>query len=148
MNRCSPNSMLHNTLIYNFRKLYNNQIQAFFTNLCVQLNDSTILGQSSIVRILQLQTKYWLNESPLVKWPFNKQHNFQDHIAELLTVMPEFNLSFATDIGSETSLTIQGGQSRLSTVLPETSYIKALKNIKKSRTMFVEQLLSMDGVYF
>src|SRR6266511_1391930 len=123
MNRCTPNSMMHNTLIYNFRKLYNNQIQAMFTNLCVQLNDPMILGRSTSVRLLQLQKKYWLNESPLVKWPFNKQHNFQDHIAELLTVMPDFNLSFATDPLRSSIYSIHGGYTYLMELLPEKSYL-------------------------
>ena len=118
-----------------------------FINLCVQLNDHIVLGQSTLIRMLQLQKKFWLNESPLVKWPFQSHHNFQDHVAELLTIIPQYGLSFAVDSTNDFSFHIEGGSTHLLNILPESLYIKSLKNIKKSHTMFIEQLISLDGIY-
>jgi ribonuclease HI len=147
MNKNTPNSMLHNNLIYHFRKLFNNQIQAMFTNLCVQLNDNTVVGISTIIRVLQLQKKLFLNKSPLISWPFTMDHQFRDHIAELLTVLPAFGLGFALSEDSAMNLTIKGGRTHLLDVLPEKLYIKSLPSIVKSNTMFVDQTLSINGIY-
>src|SRR3990170_1623690 len=62
--------------------------------------------------------------------------------------MPNFGLSFSIDPNNSTfSFSIKGGFTHLLNVLPEFLYVKAIKNIKKSHTMFVEQLISFDGTY-
>src|SRR4026207_2207774 len=84
MNKCSSNALLTNPLIYNYRDLYDTQIQAKVSNLVTQLNDISIVGRTTIIRIHNLQYKYSLHKSPLEIWPFNKTHDFRDHIADLL----------------------------------------------------------------
>src|SRR3990170_7676336 len=62
--------------------------------------------------------------------------------------MPNFGLSFSIDPNNSIfSLPIKGGSTHLLNVLPESLYVKAIKNIKKSHTMFIEQLISFDGIY-
>src|ERR1044072_4926948 len=65
MNKCFPNALLTNPLIYNYRDLYDSQIQAKVSNLVMQLNDTFIVGRTIIIRIRNLQHKYYLNRSPL-----------------------------------------------------------------------------------
>jgi hypothetical protein len=54
MNKCSPNALLTNPLIYNYRDLYDAQIQAKVSNLVIQLNNTSIVGRTTIIRIRNL----------------------------------------------------------------------------------------------
>src|ERR1044072_7788289 len=72
MNRCSPNALLTNPLIYNYRDLYDAQIQAKVSNLVTQLNDSSIVSRTTVLCICNLQYNYCFHKSPLETWPFNK----------------------------------------------------------------------------
>ena len=65
MNKCFPNALLTNPLIYNYKDLYDAQIQAKVSNLVTQLNDTSIVGRTTIIRIRNLQYKYSLHKSPL-----------------------------------------------------------------------------------
>ena len=56
MPKNTPNAILKNNLIYNFRDLYENQIQAKYTSLLAILNDNSIVGRSIHLRLFKLQT--------------------------------------------------------------------------------------------
>ena len=70
-----------------------------------------------------------------------------DHIADLLSVLPDYNLQFEIDENSPYHNNIQGSKSHLSTILSATDYFRNVIAIKKSNTMFVDQLLSLNGIY-
>ncbi len=64
--RSIPNAILENRLIYNFRDFYEVQMQSKITNFLIQINDKNLLGEITDVRLKQLQTKEWLQFSPLI----------------------------------------------------------------------------------
>src|ERR1044071_5399428 len=88
MNKCSPNALFTNLLIYNYRDLYDAQIQMKVSNLITQLNDFFIVSRTTIIRIRNLQYRYYLHKSSLEAWPFSKTYDFKDHIADFLCVLP------------------------------------------------------------
>jgi len=56
MPKNTPNAILTNNLIYNFRDLYNIQIQAKYSNLLIQFNDNTIVSNTTHICLKKLQT--------------------------------------------------------------------------------------------
>jgi hypothetical protein len=52
-----PNSIIENSLIYNIRFIWANQIQAKITNVFIQLNDKGTLEKTMDIRLLDLQSK-------------------------------------------------------------------------------------------
>src|SRR6266498_1696752 len=145
LNQCIPNAILSTNLLYNFRSLYEVKVHSMFTNLVCLLNDPNLAGLTTKIRIRQLQTHLHLAQCPLIDWPFQSSTQLKDNIADLLSVLPHFNLSFECD--SSWSNLIQGGVHPLVKVLPLPLYIKSLSSLKFQRIMFVEQLFSYDGIF-
>ena len=111
LNKCIPNTILHTSLLYNLRSLYDTKIQSIFTNLTCQLNDPNITGCTTIIHLHQLQFNLNLPECPLIFWPFTFASVFQDPITDLLSVLPDFRLSF--NYYSRWSNKILGGSTHL-----------------------------------
>ena len=65
LSRSAPNALLANHAIYNFRDMFEVQLQAQFSNFIVQLNNSGLLGQITHFRLACLQSKEGLNITPL-----------------------------------------------------------------------------------
>src|SRR6266540_4951794 len=107
LNQCIPNSNLNTNLIYNFRSLYEVKVHSMFTNLVCLLNDPNLADLTTKIRIRQLQTQLHLAQCPLMDWPFTSSIHLKDNIADLLSVLPQFNLSFECD--SSWSNLIHGG---------------------------------------
>src|ERR1044072_2645700 len=147
MNKCSPNALLTNPLIYNYRDLYDAQIQAKVSNLVTQLNDTSIVGRTTVIRVRNLQYKYCLHKSPLEEWPFDKTHDFKDHIADLLCVLPDVNITFQVHESSPYTYNIKGGNVPLHNILPHSIYLKHIESIRNSCSYFMDQLISPDGLY-
>src|SRR6266542_237870 len=145
LNQCIPNAILSTNLLYNFRSLYEVKVHSMFINLVCLLNDPNLAGLTTKIRIRQLQTQLHLAQCPLIDWPFTSSIHLKDNIANLLSVLPQFNLSFECD--SSWSNLIQGGVHPLVQVLPHTLYLKSLSSLKFQRIMFVEQLFSYDGIF-
>src|SRR6266508_2231875 len=116
LNQCIPNAILSTNLLYNFRSLYEVKVHSMFTNLVCLLNDPNLAGLTTKIRIRQLQTQLHLTQCPLLDWPFTSSIRLKDNIADLLSVLPQFNLSF--ECASSWSNLIQGGVHPLVKVLP------------------------------
>src|SRR5688572_4225830 len=147
INKCSPNAILTNPLIYRYKELYDNQIQAKVSNLLVQLNDLTIVGRTTFIRIKNFQIRLLLHRSPLEEWPFNKTHDFKDHIADLLCVLPDFNITLQLNDNSLYQSNIEGGTIPLHRFLPQSIYLKHLDKIAHDKVWFFDQLISPEGQY-
>src|SRR6266511_2157315 len=143
MPKNTPNAILKNNLIYNFRDLYENQIQAKYTSLFAILNDSSIVGISTHIRLLKLQTSRWLPNNPLICWPSNTSVSNKDHIADLLSAIPEYNLSFQLE--PQKMNLIKGGSIPLINILDRVSYKNAISSLRFNNIMYLDQITSLDG---
>src|SRR5439155_16690104 len=56
----APNAILENNLIYKFRDLYEVLFQSKITNFTIQINDNSLLGLITTIRLQQIQTQEWL----------------------------------------------------------------------------------------
>ena len=53
----APNSIMDNRNLYNFRNLYDLQLQSKVTNFLIQINADGILGTVTEIRLKQLQSE-------------------------------------------------------------------------------------------
>ncbi|CAI2195964.1 9690_t:CDS:1, partial [Funneliformis geosporum] len=65
LSRDTPSSVLHSNLFYNLINLHHWLFAAQNKALLFSLNDRNILGDSTRLRMRQLQQKEWLHISPL-----------------------------------------------------------------------------------
>jgi hypothetical protein len=68
----APNAIIQNQQIYKFHDLYQVQLQSKINNFIIQINDTSILGEITDIRLKQIQTRYWLQKSPLSDWHLTK----------------------------------------------------------------------------
>ena len=73
----APNAILSNNLIYQYRDLYEVQLQSKITNFFIQINDQNLMGQLTNLRLLTIQSKECLHVTPLLFWPLEKLNNKQ-----------------------------------------------------------------------
>ena len=73
--RSTPNAILLNRWIYNYRDLYGVQLQAKLSNFLIALNHQSLLGKVTNIRLLQIQSKYGLDCNPVISWPLDSIAN-------------------------------------------------------------------------
>src|SRR6185503_11594501 len=116
-------------------------MQAKFTSLNTILNNDTIVGYSTRIRLLKLQFNRWLPKNPLVCWHTSATTN-KDHIADLLSNLSKFHLGF--ELNPLLINEIKGGTIPLINILDRFSYKNALKSLKYNNIMYLDQITSLD----
>ncbi len=141
--KCAPNALIQTRLLYNFRNLYDVKLQAIFSNLTIQLNNSGLLWRTMRIQVYQLQSDLFLHKCPLEYWLFDWSQPFHNSFNALLSVLPSLHLSFSLDHSWMND--IQGGLFPISSVLSSAQYIKAVPS--RQNLMFIDQLISQNGLY-
>ncbi|PKB99106.1 hypothetical protein RhiirA5_430277 [Rhizophagus irregularis] len=67
-----PTAIINHNLIYNIKDIADNQlVQAKGTNFLIQLNDTGLLGKITMLRLKQLQYKFWIEDNIVSVFPFD-----------------------------------------------------------------------------
>jgi ribonuclease HI len=140
-----PNSILENRYIYNFRDLYEVQLQSKITNFFIQLNDRGLLGCITNIRIQQLQMQEWLATSPLHDWPYNelKHYHYKKFIAAMITLCKINGFSF--QLPSNQYNKILGGNIEIRSILSQKDFISNRKSLQNNSIMFLDQITTING---
>ena len=141
----APNAIMNNREIYNYRDLYEVQLQSKLTNFLIQLNDTNILGKVTNIRLKRLQVDECLVNSPLVDWKFE---NFNRHIRSnfILSMITLCNIhKFSFTIKNQDKYTIQGGRIILRDIMGHELWYQYKKSIKIYNILFLEQITSLRG---
>src|SRR6266498_2030244 len=147
-----PNAVMDNQFIYNFRNLYELNLQAKLTNYVVQINDKSILGRFTNIRLRKLQNLMWIPDNPLL-YPFSmtnyRWNSFNNNFHfNMIMLCRQNNFSFSHsnyEFASSTSaFKIKGGSISLESLF-KTDYYKYIKSLKKKMILFLEQITSLDG---
>ncbi|CAG8721784.1 11105_t:CDS:2, partial [Rhizophagus irregularis] len=133
----APNSIVENNLIYNIHSIWANQIQAKINNFFIQINDRGLLGDIMRIRIIDIQNKLWLDKSPLVDMPYQKKEINENNVSIELDKLDISNLN-----------KIIGGHELIINIITPKVYIKYLKQLRKYKLMFLDQLTTLKGDYF
>src|ERR1044072_6945150 len=142
-----PNAILENRLLYNFRDFYEVQLQSKISNFLIQINSNNLLGEITNIRIKQLQTREWLQYSPLFSWPYNKVYkkHYKCFITSMISLCYKNNISFSVNINERNE--ILGGQITIASILNDFHTSKSFKQQLRNRSiMFLDQLTTPDGI--
>ncbi|RIA82036.1 hypothetical protein C1645_744075 [Glomus cerebriforme] len=141
-------SILHKN-IYNINNIYNNQNEAKISNFIIQLNDSGILGKITRLRLISIQDRLWLEQSPLIefnedlKLPRILMNNF---ILKIILLSKNLNIEFA--INDDLKNTIKGGKYLIrGKLLSTTEFNRNVENLRDFNIMFFDQLTSLSGTH-
>ena len=95
--RSTPNAILLNRWIYNYRDLYGIQLQAKPSNFLIALNHQSLLGRMTNIRLLQIQSKYGLDCNPVISWPLDSIINRTNitFLEGLLSLCKKHNFSYS-----------------------------------------------------
>ena len=125
--RSTPNAILLNRWIYNYRDLYGVQLQAKLSNFLIALNHQSLLGKVTNIRLLQIQFNYGLDCNPVIFWPLDSLINRNNitFFEGLLTLCKKHNFSYSV---SESQQNVNlGGNTFLRTIFKQQTY-SYLKN--------------------
>ena len=121
LRKCTPNATLHSKLSYGFNDLNSNAIQAKiqqFINIINAPIEDSVLGKSSIIRLKQLQSQFWLYDNPLVCWPKANRHIRHDNfISNILTTYFLSDFSFITSSYLKELFLLKGGNFSLQNII-------------------------------
>ncbi|CAJ0831519.1 3390_t:CDS:2, partial [Entrophospora sp. SA101] len=92
----APNAIVNNRMIYNYRNLYEVQLQSKITNFYIQLNDQKLLGNITDIHLKQIQHNEWLHKSPLIEWPYNTPQcrHYSSFIPSMITLCHSNKFTF------------------------------------------------------
>src|SRR5687767_2268440 len=111
--------------------------------LNIQLNNSGILGELSMIKLLQLQMFYWTHNIPFDFIKCLPHLKFGNRLIESAIYINK-DLPITWHLNETNSCQIQGGTRSLANIIPIRDYLKSLKTIRKHRIMFLEQIVSPD----
>src|SRR3954471_24256774 len=142
-----PNAILENTNIYRFRDLVEVQKQSKITNFSVQINDKSILGCITHLRLLQLQHSEWLQHNPLYEWPYSsvQRRHYKSFLASMISLCKETNISFNVPFNLRN--TILEGSDTIRSILSSSDFFKYRAQLIKHNIMFIDQLTTINGQF-
>jgi hypothetical protein len=133
--RDTPSCLLYSKLFYGITHLHHRHTQALCDAILYSVNDSGLLGQTTHIRLQQIQLQEWLPSSPLREWPFNNPKHFRDWIPGLLCDIKKLNIKIIPP--EHIHKRILGGSTSIQSIIPN-SYRKLSSVLAKMSIMFVE----------
>ena len=145
--RTIPTSILLHPHIYNIKNIWDIQLQHHIPNFIKCLNNTSLLGISTQIRVQQLQNNLWSSTSilshpnPIIDGPNRHTTNFK--IIQLLkylnwTVNPNPNTSIPS--------TIQEGSVTLESILSlHPQYPTFKKQLRHHHILFLDQITTSDN---
>jgi hypothetical protein len=153
----APNAILDNNLIYNIRSLWKNQIQAKITNFLIQINDYGILGHITQLRLIDIQKKLWLPESPLINFPFTSKTEFKkihkkldnNFILNNILLMKQEEITFFqnTNMNIIKNGKVIGGNISILEIIGIKNYIANIKDLRNNKLLYLEQLTNLSRTH-
>ena len=146
----TPNAILECNLIYNIKNFIDLQLQSKITNFFIQINDQSLLGQITRLRLNNIQSFFCLEKSPLCNFPFTQlqisttryKNNFL--IKNLLLLQSR---NFSISINSEFENNISGGKITLRELLGNDIFFKNLHSFRKNNLIYLNQVSQISGKY-
>src|SRR3989440_8545291 len=138
--RSTPNAILFNRWIYNYRYLYGVQLQAKLSNFLIALNHQSLLGKVTNIRLLQIQSKYGLDCNPVISWPLDSIVNRTNvtFLEGLLTLCKKHNFSYS--VPEIYRNVILGGNMPIRAILNQQTYSRLNNFLVQKRIFYKSQL--------
>src|SRR5205823_8379316 len=138
--KSTPNAILLNRWIYNYRDLYGVQLQAKLSNFLIALNHQSLLGKVTNIRLLQIQSKYGLDCNPVISWPLDSIINRTNitFLEGLLTLCKKHNFSYS--VPDTYRNVILGGNTPIRNILNQQTYSRLKNFLVQKRIIYKSQL--------
>src|SRR5215216_7070295 len=150
LRRDFPNAILHNKLAYGFNDLSANAMQAKtqqFINIINSASDASILRQTVMIRLKQIQLQFWLYDNPIVCWPSFAQHTrHENFLSNMVTEYFHSDFSFHNSTYMNHIFKIEGGELPLQNIVPW--HLKTIKSLIKTRVLFLSQISTSGNFLF
>ncbi|EXX52241.1 hypothetical protein RirG_254750 [Rhizophagus irregularis DAOM 197198w] len=152
-----PTAIINHNLIYNIKDITDNQLQAKSTNFLIQLNDTGLLEKITMLRLKQLQHKFWIKDNIISVFPFDNnfykklfysKRNYNNWILENIKILKYNNI----DISVNNKLSIEkykitGDNVTIRNILGTEKFFNNIHRIKKDGVMFLDQLIGISNSY-
>ena len=136
-----PNVFLSKKEIYYIIDFYQRQAENHITNLLFRLNNTGLLGQTTEIRLRQLQYTEWLHDNPLEIWNYNNENSFHYNlIAQILCIMNRLGISFkSNNFGDDTYRITPGKFSLIDYFQNDYRFFK--DSLRNKGFLYLEQIL-------
>src|SRR6185437_7393071 len=145
--RSTPNSTMLNHNIYGIKNIWDIQLQYHFSALLLRLNDSHLLGNSTHIRLQQLQNNLWSttnilqHPNPLIDGPNKYSTTFKT-----ILLLKHLECSIAAHSEILHPFTINLPYTPLESLLNnQPQYLTFKRQLRSKHIMFLEQLTSYDN---
>jgi hypothetical protein len=141
----APNYITDCHSIYNVSNLSDLQLLSHASKLHKQLNNDSLLGDVTRIRLRNLQTSEWMVSNPLVSWSQSWNRRFRSNlIAATLSIMHGRKFNF-DPVNLDKNI-ISGGEYPLVDIMGPTFFKSMhIKSMIKHKILFLSQLTSCDG---
>jgi hypothetical protein len=147
LSRSIPNSTMLNHHLYNIHNIWDIQLQHHITNFLHRINDPSILGTTTHIRLQQLQNNLWSttnilqHSQPIIDGPNKYTTNFK--IIQLLT---HLNMQITANQEIIWPKTISNAHQPIEPILIQhPQYIQFKKQLRHHKILYLEQLCTADN---
>ncbi|CAG8759731.1 17665_t:CDS:2, partial [Rhizophagus irregularis] len=140
-----------------FRRAFRKKLRFSCTNFLIQLNDTGLLEKITMLRLKQLQHKFWIKDNIISVFPFDNnfykklfysKRNYNNWILENIKILKYNNI----DISVNNKLSIEkykitGDNVTIRNILGTEKFFNNIHRIKKDGVMFLDQLIGISNSY-
>jgi hypothetical protein len=145
--KTTPNSTILNHNIYGIKNIWDIQLQHHTSNFILRLNNNTLLGLSTHIRLQQLQNNLW-STTNILKHPnpIIDGLNKNSTTFKIIKLLRHLDVSITAHQDNLRPYTIQLPYTTLESLLQNhPSYHTFKKQLRSKYIMFLEQLTSADN---
>jgi hypothetical protein len=148
LSRTIPTSSLLHPQIYNIKHIWDIQLQHHISNYLKRLNNSSLVGISTRIRLQQLQNNLWSSISILAHPnPIIDGHNKHSTNFKISQLITHINWSISPSLSYKIPFTITEQSTTLESLLSvHPKYITFKKQLRNHKILFLDQLTSFDNL--
>ncbi|CAB4433869.1 unnamed protein product [Rhizophagus irregularis] len=148
-----PNVVLYSNQLIGMTNIIEYQLQSRITALFIQINDSSILGRITSLRLKKLQQMLWLSEHPCM-YSYSILKNQKrieletNYLYNVILLCKKYNFNFDINNSVLKAFRMIGGKHDLATICDgKIAYKNYIKALKKYKLIFITQFLTREGYF-
>ncbi|CAJ0908002.1 15184_t:CDS:2, partial [Entrophospora sp. SA101] len=145
--RSFPTSAIKNIRLYNLTDLHNLQTQHHVTKLIIRLNSKGLMGDTTNIRLLDLQNKIWSDKCILQHIPTDPIPRGINLIYDILQLAKDAAITFCNHGTNDNTHSFNSESSTIKEILNNYKLFKqGLTFLQKYNIRFIKQLILTDGI--
>ncbi|CAJ0629167.1 16197_t:CDS:2 [Entrophospora sp. SA101] len=145
--RSFPTSAIKNIRLYNLTDLHNLQTQHHVTKLIIRLNSKGLMGDTTNIRLLDLQNKIWSDKCILQHIPTDPIPRGINLIYDILQLAKDAAITFCNHGTNDNTHSFNSESSTIKEICNNYKLFKqGLTFLQKYNIRFIKQLILTDGI--